>query len=105
MAIDRRARKPALRYPPLRMVRFSGPALIRGIERHTIEGQRVAIYSLPKTIADCFKYRQKIGLDVAVEALADALRTKRVRPYRLEPFARVCRVEKVMRPYLEALSA
>jgi predicted transcriptional regulator of viral defense system len=86
-------------------VRFSGKALTAGVEDHRIEGQAVRIYSLPKTIADCFKYRNKVGLDVALEALKDAWHRRRIRPGDLDEYARVCRVERVMRPYLEALSA
>ena len=63
------------------------------------------VYSLPKTIADCFKYRNKLGMDVVLEALKDAWTRRRVRMTELEAYARVCRVERVMRPYLEALSA
>jgi len=105
LAVDRRARAPRLAWPPLRIVRFSGRALTEGVETHRIEGESVRIYSLAKTVADCFKYRNKLGLDVALEALKDAWRHRRVRIGELERYARVCRVERVMRPYLEALSA
>lgn len=104
VAIDRRARAPKTEWPPLRVVRFSGMALTSGVEEHRIEGQAVQIYSLPKTIADCFKYRNKVGLEVALEALKDAWQRRRIRPGDLDEYARVCRVERVMRPYLEALS-
>ena len=105
LAADRRARAPRLAWPPLRIVRFSGRALGEGVEIHRIEGESVRIYNLAKTVADCFEYRNKIGLDVALEALKDAWRRRRVRVGDLEKCARVCRVERVMRPYLEALSA
>lgn len=105
LAVDRRARRPALRYPPLRIVRFSGAALREGIEIHRIEAQAVRIYALAKTIADCFKYRNKIGLDVALEALREAWRERRIRMDELDHYARVCRVTSVMRPYIEALVA
>jgi predicted transcriptional regulator of viral defense system len=105
VAIDRRARAPKTAWPPLRVVRFSGRALSAGVEEHRIEGQAVQIYSLPKTIADCFKYRHKVGLDVALEALKDAWHRRRIRPADLDEYAHVCRVERVMRPYLQALSA
>lgn len=103
MAIDRRARRPALRYPKLRVVRFTGKALTEGIETHEIEGQPVRVYSVAKTLADVFKYRNKIGLDVALEALREAWREHRVTMDEIDRFARICRVERVMRPYLEAL--
>ena len=105
VAVDRRARAPRADWPPLRVVRFSGRALTAGVEEHRIEGQVVHVYSLPKTIADCFKYRNKLGLDVALEALKDAWNRRRIRMADLDEYARVCRVERVMRPYLEALSA
>lgn len=105
VAIDRRARAPRVAWPPLRIVRFSGRALTEGIETHRIEGEPVRVYSLPKTIADCFKYRNKLGMEVVLEALKDAWNHRRVRMIELDKYARVCRVERVMRPYLEALSA
>ena len=105
MALDRRAWKPALRYPPMRIVRFTGPALTEGVERRTIEGRTVSVYGVAKTIADCFKYRNKIGLDVALEALREAWRMRRFTMDDLDRFAAICRVQRVMRPYLEALTA
>jgi predicted transcriptional regulator of viral defense system len=104
IAIDRRARRPALRYPPLRVVRFGGPALSQGIESHNIEGATVRVYNVAKTLADVFKYRNKIGLDVALEALREAWRARRFSMNDIHRYARVCRVERVMRPYLEALA-
>ena len=105
IAIDRRARHPALRYPPLKIVRYSGAALTEGIEIHRIEGQDVRVYNISKTIADCFKYRHKIGIDVALEALREGWRARRFRMDELDRFAAICRVQRVMRPYLEALAA
>ena len=105
IAIDRRARRPALRHPPLRVVRFGGRALTEGIEVHKIEARSVRVYSIAKTLADAFKYRNKIGLDVVLEALREAWRERRVRMDDLDRFATICRVERVMRPYLEALVA
>ena len=105
MAIDRRARRPGLRYPPLRVVRFGGKALTQGIETHRIEGQAVRVFGVAKTLADLFKYRNKIGLDVALEALREAWRERRFTMSEIDRFARMCRVERVMRPYLEALVA
>jgi predicted transcriptional regulator of viral defense system len=103
VAVDRRARRPSLRYPPLRIVRFSGAAQSSGIETHPVEGRAVRVYSVAKTLADCFKYRNKIGLDVALEALRDAWHKRRFTMDELDHFARICRVAHVMRPYLEAL--
>jgi predicted transcriptional regulator of viral defense system len=105
IAIDRRARRPALRYPPLHVVRFTGAALTAGVEAHRIEGQTVQVYNLAKTVADCFKYRNKIGLDVALEALREAWRARRFTLEELDRYAGICRVQRVMRPYLEALVA
>jgi len=104
MALDRGVRKPAIEYPPLRVVRFSGEALAAGVEEHTLEGQTVRVYNVAKTLADCFKYRNKIGFDVALEALSDAWRERRSEMLDIARYARVCRVWNVMRPYLEAMS-
>jgi len=71
IALDRRAHRPALRFPPLRVLRFTGSALTEGVKSHRIEGQMVRVYNIPKTVADCFKYRNKIGIDVAFEALRE----------------------------------
>ncbi len=103
MAIDRRARRPSLRHPPLHIVRFTGQALAAGIETHDIEGQAVRVYGVAKTIADCFKYRNKVGLDVPLEALRETWRARRFGMDEMDRYARICRVERVMGPYLEAL--
>jgi predicted transcriptional regulator of viral defense system len=105
VAIDRRSREPALKYPPLRVLRFSGAALTEGIETHRVEGRDVRVYGVAKTLADCFKYRHKIGLDVALEALRDAWRQRRTTLDEIDRQAAICRVQRVMRPYLEALTA
>jgi predicted transcriptional regulator of viral defense system len=105
IAVDRRARRPAVRYPPLRVVRYTGAALTEGIESHRVEGRAVRVYGVAKTIADCFKYRNKIGLDVALEALREAWRARRFTMDELDRYAAVCRVQRVMQPYLEALTA
>lgn len=103
LAIANKARAPRLDYPPLRIMRFSGAALVEGIETHTIDGIPVRVYALAKTVADCFKFRNKIGLDVALEALRESWRAKRVTMDELWRYANVCRVGNVMRPYLESL--
>ena len=103
IAIDNKARAPRIDHPPLRIVRFSGAALSEGVEVHPIEGIDVRVTSVAKTIADCFKFRNKIGLDVALEALKEAWRDKRVTMDELWHFGQICRVHNVMRPYLESL--
>jgi len=105
LAIDRKARAPVERELPLRIVRFSGKARLQGIEAHDIDGVKVRIYNPAKTVADCFKYRRKIGKDVALEALRDCWRSKRCSVDDLWRYAAVCRVTNVMRPYLEAVAA
>ncbi len=104
MALPEKARRPRIDDPRLRVTRFSGAALAAGIETHKIEGVDVRIYSAAKTVADCFKYRNKIGIDVAVEALKDFTRRHRGGAGDLARFARICRVSRVMRPYLDAIS-
>jgi predicted transcriptional regulator of viral defense system len=105
IALDRRSRRPSLRYPRLHVVRFGGDALTEGIETHRVEGETVRVYNAAKTIADTFKYRNKIGLDVALEALREAWRARQFTMDKMYFYARVCRVERVMRAYLEALAA
>lgn len=102
MALDRRAARPRIDYPPLHIVRFSGPALTEGVEDHVLEGVQARIYNAAKTVADCFKYRNKIGLDVALEALRDCREQKKCSNDDLWRYAKICRVSNVMRPYLEA---
>lgn len=103
IAIDRKAAKPKIDYPPVRVVRFSGPALSAGVEEHRMEGVSVKIYCKAKTIADCFKYRNKIGLDIVLEALKDCRRRKLCSNDQLWEYAKLCRVSNVMKPYLEAM--
>ena len=103
LALPRGAEPPRLDYPPLRIFWFSGPAFEEGIEQHDVDGIPMKVYSPEKTLADCFKYRNKIGLDVALEALKFYRQRKRLKVDELMRYARVCRVEKVMRPYLEAI--
>ena len=103
LAIGWKARAPKKDTQPLRIIRMSGKALTEGVEKHQIEGVAVKVFSPAKTVADCFKYRNKIGLDVALEALRDYRRKHRAGMDELWYFANICRVAKVMRPYLEAL--
>lgn len=104
VALPLRANTPRLDYPSLRVVRMSGEALSEGIEEHCMQGGIVHIFSPAKTVADCFKFRSKVGLDVALEALTDCWRKKRVTMNELWHYAKVCRVSSVMRPYLESLT-
>ncbi|MGB5252717.1 MAG: transcriptional regulator, partial [Sedimenticolaceae bacterium] len=101
--IPNKARAPKMDYPPLRIVRFSGEALTVGVEDHVIDGVPVRVTSVARTVADCFKFRNKIGLDVALEALQEAWRAKRVSMDELWHYATLCRVTNVMRPYMESL--
>ena len=86
-------------------MRFGGPALTAGVEEHPLEGQRVKVYGVAKTLADLFRYRNKVGLDVALEALREAWRERRFTMDELSRYAAICRVHRVMGPYLEALVA
>lgn len=102
-AIDRKARRPSTDQPPLRIVRFPKNSIQYGVRTHKIEGVPVQIFSPAKTVADCFKYRNKIGLDVAIEALRDCLRKRKATMDDLWEAAKVCRVSRVMQPYLESV--
>ena len=103
MAIPTKAWLPRVDQPPLRIVRFSEATLTAGVQRHSIGGAEVRVFAPAKTVADCFKYRNKIGLDVALEALKDGWSERLFTMDELWDYARVCRVQNVMRPYLEAL--
>ncbi len=105
LAIERGRRPPKVTNLRLRIVRLSGPAFHEGIEVHEIERQRVRVYGVAKTLADLFKARNRVGLDVAVEALREAWRDRRFRMADLARAARACRVERVMRPYVEGVVA
>jgi predicted transcriptional regulator of viral defense system len=103
IALPRGARSPRLEYPPLRVFRFSGTAWSEGVETYQIGQTSVRIYCPEKCVADGFKYRRKIGLDVAIEALKLYRQSPRFDVSELLHYARVCRVESVMKPYLEVL--
>lgn len=105
IAIDRASWRPKVDHPAIRFVRFSGSSLIAGVERHRIEGVDVPVYEPAKTVVDCFRYRNKIGLDIALEGLKEGLRRRRVTPDQLWRFAQTGRVWSVMRPYVEAIVA
>ena len=103
VALPRGAEPPRLKHPPLRVFWFTGRSYTEGIETHKVDGIGLRVYSPEKTLADCFKYRNKLGLEMVLEALRLYRSRKRPSIDELMKFARVCRVEKVMRPYLEAL--
>jgi predicted transcriptional regulator of viral defense system len=103
IALGKGARKPAIASPALRVVRLTGPSHTEGIEKHRAEGVVISVYSVAKTVADCFKFRNKIGLDIAIEALKDSLRQKKTTANEIYRYAKICRVSNVIRPYMEAL--
>lgn len=103
IALRKGARKPAVTSPSLKVVRLTGPSLVEGVEKHQVEGITVRVYSPAKTVADCFKFRNKIGLDIAIEALKDSIRQKKATVSDIYRYAKICRVSKVIRPYMEAL--
>lgn len=102
--IERTAWKPKIEYPTIRVVYASGKSLAAGVETHEIEGVQVKITDPAKTVADCFKYRDHVGQDVAIEALRDCLRQRKATPDQIYKMAEINRVVKTMRPYLEALT-
>lgn len=103
LALPNKAWVPRVDYPTVRVVRYSGPAFTTLVEEHEVEKVAVRVYSVAKTVADCFKFRNAVGLDVALEALRDCWREKRATMDELVAAAKVCRMQNVMRPYLESL--
>ena len=103
LAIDRNSEPPRIDFPPVRTFRFSGAAFTEGVERHKVDSVTLRVYSREKTIADCFKFRNKIGLDTCVEALRRYRESRGFKPDLLLRYAAVCRVKQVMRPYIEAV--
>lgn len=104
IALPEGSQTPVLNYPKLRIARLRGAAYSDGIQTVTDHGAPIRVYSAAKTVTDCFKFRNKIGLDVALEALKDAWRSRKVTMADLSHFAKINRVERVMQPYLEALA-
>ena len=104
LAIGEKAWRPRMDYPPLRIVHFSSAAIESGVEKHQIEGVTISVFAPAKTVTDCFKYRNKVGLDIAVEALRECWRLRRCTMDELWKYATVCRVQNVMRPYLESIA-
>ncbi len=105
IALDRKARKPRVDDLPVRIVRFSGAMLRYGVETRVVQGVDVRITSAARTVVDCFRYRNKIGVDVALEALRDAVGQRAAIANEIVRAAEVCRIYSVMRPYLEATVA
>ena len=103
IALPHGTKTPQLDHPPIRVYRFTGKALTEGIQVVTLDGIKVRMYGPEKTVIDCFRFRNKLGVDVAVDALSRLLKKGRAKPADILHFARLCRVERVMRPYLEAL--
>ncbi len=103
IAVSRTARYPRVHHPPVRVFRFQEDAFKAGVQTHEVDDHPVRVYSPEKTIADCFKYRNKIGLDIAVEALRTYWRRGRPDTRSLMGHARTCRVSRIIRPYIEAL--
>jgi predicted transcriptional regulator of viral defense system len=103
VAVPRGTKQPRLPFPPIRLYRLSSPMQEAGIEKHRVDNIEVRVYSAAKTVADCFRFRNRIGIDVAVEALRLFHARKKASRRELLEYARLCRVERVMMPYLEAL--
>lgn len=104
MMIDRRSRRPTIDSPPMRFILASGPSLEEGIDTVSIEGHTVKLFDPAKTVVDCFRYRRHVGLDVAIEALREAVRDRRCTPDAIAKYAVSCGVWSVVRPYLEAVA-
>ena len=104
IALKPGAWSPRMEYPPIRVVRVSGDALTFGVEEHRVEGIQIKVYSPAKTVADCFKFRSKVGTELAIQALRECFREKKATMDEMWAAAKVCRVANVMRPYMESLS-
>ena len=102
-ALPRDVKTPKIEYPPIRVFHFSQESYQAGIVEHEVDGVKVKIYDREKTVADCFKFREKIGMDVTLEALKDYIKQPKMNVSLLLKYARVNRVEKIMRPYIEAM--
>ena len=102
IAIARTQRDPKIDYPPIEVYRFTDESFTKGVEKHEIDGQTIQVYSPAKTIADCFKFRNKIGKEIALEALQSGLEQKKIKVKEILKYAKICRVENIIKPYLEA---
>jgi predicted transcriptional regulator of viral defense system len=105
LAVPRGRRIPSVAYPPIRVTRIAPALFDFGIEEHRIEGGVVRVYNITRTLVDCFRFRNKVGLDVAMEALKEARRSRRLDLNELDKVAKALRLDRVMRPYLEMLVA
>ena len=105
LAVDRKARKPIIEYPPIRVFFFTGAFFREGVEIHRIMDHDVRIYSAPKTVIDCFRWQNAVGLDVALEAAREYLKRSGSSPASLMEYARICKIEKLVLPYLQAMVA
>lgn len=105
VAIERRAARPRVDYPEVKVARLGGPAFTEGAEFHVVESVRIKVYSLEKTLADLFKFRNKIGPHIAVDALRSAMSDRQLNMKKLWHYAKLCRVERVMKPYVDALAS
>lgn len=103
VAIPRGAHANRIKYPPVRFYRFAPGAWKAGIEEHEVEGHKIRVYSLAKTIADCFKFRNKIGMDAARDALKISITEKGIMPKEVMRYAKICRVDNIIKPILEAI--
>lgn len=103
LALEKGSAQPRLSYPPISFVRLSGPSFSEGIDEHKIEGVVVRIYNPAKTVADCFKFRNRIGLEAAIEAVRECLHERKATSDEIYHYAKICRVWNVMKPYLEAI--
>lgn len=104
IAIPLKAHKPIIDYPPIQLFWYSEKNFLAGIEIHKIDGVDVRVYSVEKTLADCFKYRNKIGLDIAMEALRLYWQRKKTNVSKLLEYAKICRCEKIIKPYIEMIA-
>jgi predicted transcriptional regulator of viral defense system len=103
VALPRGAEEPRLDYPPIRTYRFTGEAFTAGVDAYVLDGVSISIYNPEKTLADCFKFRNKVGLDTVVEAVRFYRERRSIKVDDLMRYAKICRVNRVMRPYLEAI--
>ena len=103
IALPQGTSRPKLDWPPLRVYRFSGAMFTSGIETHERDGIRLRVYGAAKTVADCFKFRNRLGIEVAVAALRTGIEERKITPAEMLRAARTCRVDRIVRPYLEAL--
>mgnify|MGYP003132223410 CR=1 FL=1 len=103
IALPRSSWQPELDYPPLKVYRFSEETINSGFQNHFMDGVEIKVFNPAKTIADCFKFRNQIGLDVAIEALKRGINDGKATYREILMYAKLCKVERVIKPYLEAI--